>query len=159
MLRPDPNEYCFPVGLGIFLALSMFHAQGQSAAASGAVLGDTPLAEEPVWAQPPNAFGGRFHVISVATPGIGLQGIFGRHQLRTHGVEVDVIANAYEVAVAAATTMRDHDRHCFLKTLAEACRKTGWRSAKNGTVSIVMTDRFSTAGFKNRHACLPKQHS
>src|SRR5262249_45225969 len=91
-----------PIGLGIFLAPALFHALSEPLPARWAILGDPPLAQKPVGAQPTNPLTGCFEVLTITAPGIGLQRLPGLEQVGANRIEMDVIADGFEVAIAAA---------------------------------------------------------
>lgn len=82
--------------------LPPLHAAGELAASGGAVTRDAVLAEQGFRAQPEGAFGGFLQIVAEAAPGVGSEGLLRAEHFGAHWIQVDIIANGFEVAVAAA---------------------------------------------------------
>lgn len=87
----------FFVGFG---AAAGFHLAFELGAARGGVCSNAVFAKEAVDAHPSGTVFARGGIPGKAGPGIGTEAIFGLEQASAEGVEVDVIANGFEIAAA-----------------------------------------------------------
>src|SRR5207248_1847028 len=110
---PDRSEFAFKVSSPTLLdeARELFTTRG-------AVLGNAPLAKEPADAQPRGAFGWWLKIKTVAAPAIGLQRLIGSNEYGSHRIEVDVIADPFQVAGHAAV-----HRQSFIATAEQVAKQ------------------------------------
>src|SRR5436190_5261043 len=81
----------------VFGSAARLHTASKLFASSRTVLRDAPLAQKPIHPQPCGPACRFLEVKRIATPGIGLQGLFSPNQAGAHRIQMHIVAHGFEV--------------------------------------------------------------